>query len=126
MLNLPQKSLIKIKKYLLRQQREVDEQLASIEKDDPMSLNNVVAEASESGTDSWLAEVHGRMSTIKEDLIDLSGRIKRSLFRLKKGIYGKCECCGKEIEPERLEAMPTATMCVICSKKKCTSKTKKH
>lgn len=118
MLNLPRTTLIKAKRYLLRQQKHVEEQIKSIERDDPTSvMNNMIAESSEPGTDSWLADVHGRITTIKGDLMDLSSRIKKSLINMKHGTYGKCESCGKTIEPERLEAMPTATLCVACSKK---------
>ena len=100
MLNLPRQTLDKITKVLLRRQRQVDEQLESIEKDDPV-LAPGVDEASESGTDSWKADVHGRMGAIKNEI----------------GTYGKCENCGKDIEAERLEAMPTANLCISCSKK---------
>ncbi len=118
MLSLPQKTLSKIKEALYRQQKDVNERIKSLDTEDPV-LSQTVAEAGESGTDSWMAEVHGRMSSIKADFLDLSTRIKNSLFRIKKGTYGKCECCGKDIEPGRLEAMPTATLCIACSKKKC-------
>jgi DnaK suppressor protein len=30
--------------------------------------------------------------------------------------YGICEKCGKEIDPERLEIFPEATMCVDCKR----------
>ncbi|MDO8638311.1 MAG: TraR/DksA C4-type zinc finger protein [Candidatus Daviesbacteria bacterium] len=109
---------MKIKKALNRQQKNVDERIKSLDKEDPI-LSQTIAEAPESGTDSWMAEVHGRMTTLKEDLLGLSSRIKTSLFRIKKGTYGHCECCGKHIEEERLKAMPTATSCISCSKKKC-------
>lgn len=118
MLNLPQKTLLKIKEALNRQQKDVAERIKSLSKEDPI-MSQTVEEAGESGTDSWMAEVHGRMTTLKGDMIDLSVRIKNSLFRIKKGTYGKCECCGKDIEAQRLEAMPTATLCISCSKKKC-------
>lgn len=116
MLNLPRQTLDKIKKVLQRQQKSVDEQLVSLEKDDPV-LASDIAEASESGTDSWQADVHTRVMAIKDDLVGLSKKIKQALANIKKGTYGKCESCGKPIEPERLEAMPTATLCVVCSKK---------
>lgn len=116
MLNLPQKTLSKIKRILLRQQRDVTKRIKEIDKENPV-LIQTVAEAPESGTDSWLAEVHGRLTTIKNDLSDLSGKIKQALHRLRRGTYGKCEGCGKQIEAQRLEAMPTATLCIACSKK---------
>ncbi len=117
MLNLHRPNLVKIKNILLRQQKQVAEQLKSIEKEDPVTASNLVPEASESGTESWLAEAHGKFTTLKKDLISLSGGITKSLAKLKRGTYGKCEKCGKEIEAARLEAMPTANFCLACSKK---------
>lgn len=117
MLNLPQQTLDKIKKILLKKQHSVEAQIKELDKEDPVLYPEGVDEASESGTESWQAEVHNRLQTIKNDLLDLSKRIKKSLFRIKTGTYGKCEKCHKDIEKARLEAMPTATLCVACSKK---------
>lgn len=116
MLNLPQQTLNKIKQTLLHQQKEVESELKSIEQDDPVSVD-AVAEASEPGTESWQAEVHGRLLALKNDLLEFSRKIAHSLLRLKEGTYGKCEKCGKAIESERLKAMPTAALCMVCSKK---------
>ena len=40
--------------------------------------------------------------------------IDRALRKLHGGQYGTCERCGKPIDPARLKAMPTATMCLKC------------
>ena len=45
---------------------------------------------------------------------DLVRKIDRALMRIKDNSYGECEECGKDINPERLEALPWATMCVKC------------
>ena len=37
--------------------------------------------------------------------------INRALARMKLGEYGSCEVCGKEIEVERLEAIPWTSVC---------------
>lgn len=37
-----------------------------------------------------------------------------ALTRIDKGVYGKCNVCGKLIEKERLEAVPHAQMCFKC------------
>lgn len=116
MLNLPRIDIIKIKRTLLRQQREVQQQLKSIEKNDPATAANLAPEALESGTASWLAEAHGRLTAVKDDLLILSSKITKSLLSIRKGTYGKCENCGNPIEAERLQAMPAATLCVTCSK----------
>jgi DnaK suppressor protein len=39
---------------------------------------------------------------------------ERALERLDEGTYGICERCGKPISPERLEALPSATLCIDC------------
>ena len=41
-------------------------------------------------------------------------KINDSLAALDAGVYGYCEECGIEIGVERLEARPTATLCVDC------------
>jgi DnaK suppressor protein len=40
--------------------------------------------------------------------------IDAALDRMHAGTYGKCERCGREIPFERLEAIPTASLCVNC------------
>lgn len=44
--------------------------------------------------------------------------VNQALRRIKKGTYGVCENCKKEIEQERLEALPTAKLCLQCRQKK--------
>lgn len=41
-------------------------------------------------------------------------KIEESLIDLDKGDYGFCESCGTEIGIRRLEARPTATLCIDC------------
>lgn len=41
-------------------------------------------------------------------------KIEESLRDLDKGEYGFCESCGTEIGIRRLEARPTATLCIDC------------
>jgi DnaK suppressor protein len=40
--------------------------------------------------------------------------VRSALDRLEKGNYGRCERCGNEINGERLEAIPTARLCISC------------
>lgn len=41
-------------------------------------------------------------------------KINETLTSIEEGDYGYCEACGIEIGIRRLEARPTATMCVDC------------
>ncbi len=42
------------------------------------------------------------------------GDIDTALRSIEKGQYGTCERCGKQIELERLEVKPDATLCLSC------------
>ena len=41
-------------------------------------------------------------------------KIDEALDRIEKGEYGYCDSCGVEIGLKRLEARPTATLCIDC------------
>jgi DnaK suppressor protein len=41
-------------------------------------------------------------------------KIEESLIDMDKGDYGYCESCGVDIGIRRLEARPTATLCIDC------------
>lgn len=43
--------------------------------------------------------------------------INLALEKIKKGKYGKCESCGKEIAKKRLKVYPEARLCMKCYKK---------
>jgi len=43
--------------------------------------------------------------------------IKQALTRIENGSYGACTQCAKPINPERLEAIPHAPLCIACSSK---------
>jgi DnaK suppressor protein len=42
-------------------------------------------------------------------------KLKAALQRLEKGTYGICQACDQAIEPERLAALPMATLCIACA-----------
>lgn len=115
MLNLTAKSLKYIKQYLLRQQKEIKKDIREVERDDPV-VEPVLIESSEPGTDSWLADAHNRTIVLKNQLMKTAQGVKTALLKIKNRTYGKCEGCGGQIEVARLEVIPTATLCLSCSK----------
>lgn len=44
---------------------------------------------------------------------ELAG-IEHALHKFEEGTYGKCDNCGQSIDPERLEALPQASLCLNC------------
>lgn len=116
MLTLTQKTLQTIKKYLLNEQKKARESLRAVESEDP-ALTSSLAESSEPGTDSWIAENHARAIALGGNLKRMGLDVGKALAKIRKGTYGHCEKCGKHIETGRLLAMPTASLCLSCSKK---------
>jgi len=47
---------------------------------------------------------------IKEQLIG----VEHALHKYEEGTYGFCDSCGQPIDPERLEAIPEASLCIKC------------
>lgn len=41
-------------------------------------------------------------------------KVEEALSRIELGTFGECDECGEDIELRRLEARPTATLCVSC------------
>jgi len=46
------------------------------------------------------------------------GLIEAALNRIEAGTFGRCQTCGKPINPDRLEALPWAQDCIDCHAKK--------
>ena len=51
---------------------------------------------------------------VLDQLVDIDAAIKK----LENGTYGPCQKCGEPIETARLEAMPTAKICMKCAQTK--------
>jgi DnaK suppressor protein len=57
------------------------------------------------------SEAEALVASLSETL----GDVERALAKLEEGTYGRCESCGNEINPVRLEAMPAARYCIDCA-----------
>lgn len=54
-------------------------------------------------------EILGQLEDIE---IEILNQIDKALENIENGTYGICEVCGKEIEEERLEAIPWTALCI--------------
>jgi DnaK suppressor protein len=52
--------------------------------------------------------------TFEENERDILETVRAALARVDAGTYGTCSRCGADIPAGRLEAMPTATLCITC------------
>ncbi len=55
--------------------------------------------------------------TIKGIVEEEVHHIQQALKRQAEGRYGICDDCGQEIDPERLEVRPQATLCITCQRR---------
>lgn len=56
--------------------------------------------------------------SMQQNSIDLLHKVENALIRIEKGEYGQCESCGNDIPTARLDALPYATLCVDCARKR--------
>jgi len=56
----------------------------------------------------------GAANAIASTLAD----VDRAIAKLAEGTYGICDSCGEPIPAERLEAIPSAVLCVRCASKR--------
>jgi DnaK suppressor protein len=57
------------------------------------------------------ARVTALLAQARRSLAEIDGALERNRC----GTYGACERCGAIIPPERLEALPTASLCISCA-----------
>jgi DnaK suppressor protein len=89
--------------------RQLEEHGASVDGDE------VQVDLDEGFADSAQATAErAELLSLVEQLHLAYGEVVGALERLESGTYGRCENCGREIAPERLEAIPTARLCVTC------------
>jgi len=59
----------------------------------------------------------GEVDALAGSLSENLAEIEAALAKLEAGTYGQCEDCGQAIAPARLEAMPSARLCITCASK---------
>lgn len=110
--------LQKIKEVLLNRKTTIKNEIKDVINKDPF-IQEYQQEGfrnnDELGEEVTDLSQHDSLNAIKISLQQEEKAIDQSLEKIAEGQYGKCEKCGKEIEPERLKIFPTATMCAKCA-----------
>ncbi len=57
----------------------------------------------------------GEAQTLAKNLGEQLEEVDDALAKFGDGTYGRCESCGGDIADARLEAMPTARLCIDCA-----------
>ncbi|HET7483553.1 MAG TPA: TraR/DksA C4-type zinc finger protein [Actinomycetota bacterium] len=97
----------------------LDEELQSLERQ--LAEHGVAAEGVEVDVDEGFADSaqataeRSEQLALVEQLQEHHRAVLHALAKIADGTYGKCERCGEDIPFERLEARPTAALCVSCA-----------
>jgi DnaK suppressor protein len=57
----------------------------------------------------------GEVDALATNLLEGLREVDDALAKFDEGTYGKCESCGEQIADARLEAMPSARLCITCA-----------
>jgi RNA polymerase-binding transcription factor DksA len=113
--------LTEIKKKLEAEKERLEKELSQFTTRDQHNEDNYQSAFPHFGSksDENAAEV-----TAFTDRLSLEGVLEKSLrdvnsalVRIKKGTYGICKYCRKEIEEKRLLVRPVSSACIACKKK---------
>jgi DnaK suppressor protein len=113
----------RFRELLQDKRRAVVEALEYLHKENPGSLEDETGELVSGSADQHMADTATETVdreidyTLEESDGRLLAAIDGALARIEAGTYGICVNCGAQIAPERLEAMPWATLCIDCKRK---------
>jgi RNA polymerase-binding protein DksA len=118
---MDKKVLEKIKKDLLARKKQVEEDLKSFTNKDEHEKDEHHAKFPDYGdkSDESVQEIDDYTTNLAtEKVLESALRdIENALDRIKKGTYGICKYCKKEIGEKRLLARPVANTCIACKTK---------
>jgi len=57
----------------------------------------------------------GEVDALAGNLLEALRDVDDAIAKLERGDYGTCESCGRPIADSRLEAMPSARLCISCA-----------
>ena len=115
------KDTVAIMKKLTEEKEKLEQELSKIAKVNPHNPDDYEAQFEDYGddeSDSTSEVVKYGLNLSLEQTLEKSLRdVKKSLERIKKGDYGTCKYCNKDIPAKRLLARPTSSACISCKTK---------
>lgn len=105
---------------LKAEEKRLQDELAEFSKQNPKNKDDYDAQFPNMGDkeDENAEEVNMYSTNLTlERTLEASLRdVEKALERIKKGTYGTCKYCNKEIDEKRLRARPASSSCIDCKK----------
>lgn len=111
----------KLQKKLVAEKSAVEKELESFAKRDVNNKDNWKAKypnREDGNLEEEADEVqeYDNLVSLEQNLEVRLKDINTALEKIREGTYGTCENCKKDIEEERLRALPEARLCINCNK----------
>lgn len=112
----------RFRERLQDERARVQAALENLDHENPGSLEDETGELVNSSADNHMADTATETfdrelaDTLHENADAVLAAIDGALQRVENGTYGKCVNCGRNISPERLEALPYAELCIDCKR----------
>jgi len=103
-------ALAKMASMLAAKRAELEAELAGLSA--PVDDQGGISFGKRVGDGTSMAVERLSQVAVHESLQDTLAEVVRAEEKLAEGSYGVCDACGQSIPPERLEALPWATLCV--------------
>lgn len=114
----PNDVLESIKTHLHEEATRLAVRVRELSTQDPFNDPDRTIDNAASDTEANEESNHDRMSALIEELKTQQSAVDQALERIAKGTYGFCVLCGEMIDTDRLNALPTAVLCLSCEAKK--------
>ena len=107
-----------LRSHLKSEQKRLLEELKQLEINarptDVRREGSPFGQREEEATES--VELEKRLA-VEKQTTDHLAEVEHALRKFEEGTYGLCDDCGQPISPDRLEALPQASLCVNCKAK---------
>ncbi|MFM8341902.1 MAG: TraR/DksA family transcriptional regulator [Methylomonas sp.] len=103
-----------VRNNLIDMLEELDERLTKITSDvkhEDQPLEQDFEEQATATENDQVLDALGNSARVEVE------KIKQAISRIDAGTYGVCAACGESINPERLAALPYASLCIACAQK---------
>jgi DnaK suppressor protein len=104
------KAQVFLRAQLLEERELLRSQLAQL----PVQREKGLGYSNHMADDATVAFEQATELALRQNLERTLRQVEHAIRRLDRGTYGTCEECGREIDAERLAALPYATLCLDC------------
>ena len=101
----------RLESELKRLNEELEQLIASTRPPEERREGSPFGKREEEATETY--ELEKRIA-LEKQVREQIAEVEHALHKFEEGTYGKCDVCGQPIDPDRLEALPQATVCMSC------------